>query len=114
MLLTYNNANKKQFFKPKLHVCTIYIFLRELKSKLLCLKCSAQCGEGIQSRTVTCHRTNHHGIMDPTPVDNCPMDQKPSSQQTCKLRECDDKYYWTTGQWTKVNLIHSDYIRYKF
>ncbi|XP_034187688.1 A disintegrin and metalloproteinase with thrombospondin motifs 9 isoform X1 [Osmia lignaria lignaria] len=66
-------------------------------------ECSAQCGEGIQSRAVTCHRANHHGMIDPTPTDNCPMDQKPSSQQTCKLRECDDKYYWTTGQWTKCS-----------
>ncbi|XP_076683108.1 A disintegrin and metalloproteinase with thrombospondin motifs 15 isoform X2 [Andrena cerasifolii] len=65
--------------------------------------CSAECGEGIQRRTVTCHRTNRYGLIDPTPSDNCPMDQKPSSQQFCKLRECDDKYYWTAGPWKKCS-----------
>ncbi|XP_076288590.1 A disintegrin and metalloproteinase with thrombospondin motifs 9 isoform X2 [Lasioglossum baleicum] len=60
-------------------------------------ECSAECGEGMQHRTVTCHRTNRYGLTDPS--DNCPPDQKPNSRQTCKLRECDDKYYWSTGPW---------------
>ncbi|XP_076378705.1 A disintegrin and metalloproteinase with thrombospondin motifs 9 isoform X1 [Megalopta genalis] len=62
-------------------------------------ECSADCGEGIQHRTVTCHRTNRYGLTDPTYSDNCPPDQKPHSQQVCKLRECSDKYYWFAGPW---------------
>ncbi|OAD58079.1 A disintegrin and metalloproteinase with thrombospondin motifs 9 [Eufriesea mexicana] len=66
-------------------------------------ECSAECGEGIQRRSVTCHRTNRYGLLDPTPTDNCPMDQKPETQQFCKLQECDDKYYWFAGPWKKCS-----------
>ncbi|XP_012144163.2 A disintegrin and metalloproteinase with thrombospondin motifs 9 isoform X1 [Megachile rotundata] len=66
-------------------------------------ECSAECGEGIQRRTVTCHRTNRFGVTDPTPASNCPINQKPSSEQICKLRECDDKYSWTAGPWKKCS-----------
>ncbi|XP_053973328.1 A disintegrin and metalloproteinase with thrombospondin motifs 9-like isoform X2 [Hylaeus volcanicus] len=66
-------------------------------------ECSAKCGQGIQRRTVTCYRTNRYGVIDPAPSDNCPMDQKPSTEQTCKLRDCDDKYYWTAGPWKKCS-----------
>lgn len=65
-------------------------------------KCSAECGEGKQRRAVTCHHVNHYGWIDPTPTEGCPMDQRPAGEQTCKLRECDDKYYWTAGAWKKV------------
>ncbi|XP_043251540.1 A disintegrin and metalloproteinase with thrombospondin motifs gon-1-like [Colletes gigas] len=66
-------------------------------------ECSAECGEGIQRRTVTCHRTNRYGLIDPRPSDNCPLDQKPPAEQTCKLQECDDKYFWSPGPWKKCS-----------
>ncbi|XP_043795099.1 A disintegrin and metalloproteinase with thrombospondin motifs 9-like isoform X3 [Apis laboriosa] len=65
--------------------------------------CSKECGQGIQTRTVSCHRVNRYGLIDPTPTDNCPIDQKPENQQFCKLRECDDKYYWYAGPWKKCS-----------
>jgi len=63
-----------------------------------------ECGKGIQRRAVTCHRVNRYGWIDPTPTEGCPMDQKPVGEQICKLRECHDKYYWTTGPWRKVSV----------
>ncbi|XP_076172003.1 A disintegrin and metalloproteinase with thrombospondin motifs 9 isoform X2 [Ptiloglossa arizonensis] len=66
-------------------------------------ECSAECGQGIQHRTVTCHRTNRYGLINPTPSNNCLLDQKPATEQICKLRECDDKYYWTPGPWSKCS-----------
>lgn len=65
-------------------------------------KCSVDCGEGIQRRTITCHRVNRFGWIDPTPTDGCSIIEKPKNEQSCKLRECNDKYYWTAGTWRKV------------
>ncbi|XP_032671699.1 A disintegrin and metalloproteinase with thrombospondin motifs 9 isoform X2 [Odontomachus brunneus] len=66
-------------------------------------ECSAECGEGKQRRAVTCHHVNLYGWIDPTPTEGCPMDQKPTGEQICKLRECSDKYYWTAGAWKKCS-----------
>ncbi|XP_070528767.1 A disintegrin and metalloproteinase with thrombospondin motifs 9 isoform X4 [Cardiocondyla obscurior] len=65
--------------------------------------CSAECGEGIQRRAVTCHRVNLYGWIDPIPTEGCPMDQRPVGDQICKLRGCSDQYYWTTGPWKKCS-----------
>ncbi|KAG7202290.1 hypothetical protein KM043_018623 [Ampulex compressa] len=64
-------------------------------------ECSAECGDGIQRRAVTCHRVNGYGWIDPSPSDGCPSDQRPVDEQSCKLRECSDHYYWTAGPWKK-------------
>ncbi|XP_067203568.1 A disintegrin and metalloproteinase with thrombospondin motifs 9 isoform X2 [Linepithema humile] len=87
--------------KPKLqrlcqHVACDYIWQEGTWSE-----CSAECGEGIQHRTVTCHRVNHYGWIDPTPTEGCPIDQRPIEEQICKLRECNDEHYWTAGSWRK-------------
>ncbi|KAK0098756.1 hypothetical protein PV326_004035 [Microctonus aethiopoides] len=66
-------------------------------------ECSADCGEGFQRRAVTCHRINRFGWIDPVPFDGCPMNEKPKHEQKCKLQECDDKFYWTTGTWRKCS-----------
>ncbi|XP_029666691.1 A disintegrin and metalloproteinase with thrombospondin motifs 9 isoform X3 [Formica exsecta] len=66
-------------------------------------ECSVECGEGIQHRTVTCHRVNRYGWIDPTPTEGCLTDQKPAEDQICKLRECSDKYYWVAGIWRKCS-----------
>lgn len=66
-------------------------------------ECSVDCGEGIQRRTITCHRVNRFGWIDPTPTDGCSIIEKPENEQSCKLRECNDKYYWTAGTWRKCS-----------
>ncbi|KAG5308607.1 ATS20 metalloproteinase, partial [Pseudoatta argentina] len=66
-------------------------------------ECTPDCGKGIQRRAVTCHRVNRYGWIDPTPTVGCPVDQRPVGEQICKLRECSDKYYWTTGPWRKCS-----------
>ncbi|XP_044585888.1 A disintegrin and metalloproteinase with thrombospondin motifs 9 isoform X2 [Cotesia glomerata] len=65
--------------------------------------CSADCGDGIQRRAVTCHHINRYGWIDPSPAEGCPLDKKPKSEQHCKLQRCDDKYYWTAGPWRKCS-----------
>ncbi|XP_015608491.1 A disintegrin and metalloproteinase with thrombospondin motifs 20 isoform X2 [Cephus cinctus] len=62
-------------------------------------ECSAECGDGMQSRTVTCHRVNQYGWIDPSPAEGCLSNERPSTEQTCKLRECNDKYHWIAGSW---------------
>ncbi|XP_046474608.1 A disintegrin and metalloproteinase with thrombospondin motifs 9 isoform X1 [Neodiprion pinetum] len=66
-------------------------------------ECSAECGNGMQMRTVTCHRVNKYEWMDPTPVNGCRMSERPATEQTCKLRECDDEYYWVAEPWRKCS-----------
>lgn len=68
-------------------------------------QCSKECGEGVQTRAVTCHRVNAYGWIDPTPTQGCPLEQKPSVEQKCRLRDCTDLYYWRTGPWKKCNHI---------
>ncbi|XP_043267299.1 A disintegrin and metalloproteinase with thrombospondin motifs 9 isoform X2 [Venturia canescens] len=65
--------------------------------------CSRDCGEGIQQRAVTCHRINRFGWVDPSPTDGCMHANRPIGVRTCKTRECDDKYYWSTGHWRKCS-----------
>jgi len=79
--------------------------IKDLEICLFVHKCSADCGEGMQRRAVTCHRVNRYGWIDPTPTEGCPMDQRPVGEQICKLRECSDKYYWTAGSWRKVSTL---------
>ncbi|XP_015110053.1 A disintegrin and metalloproteinase with thrombospondin motifs gon-1 isoform X1 [Diachasma alloeum] len=66
-------------------------------------ECSEDCGEGIQKRAVTCHKINRYGWIDPAPTDGCLMSDKPRGEQTCKLQECSDKFYWTAGPWRKCS-----------
>ncbi|CAD6233944.1 GSCOCG00007421001-RA-CDS [Cotesia congregata] len=66
-------------------------------------ECSADCGDGIQRRAVTCHHINRYGWIDPSPAEGCLLDKKPKSEQHCKLQKCDDKYYWTAGPWRKCS-----------
>ncbi|XP_015439525.1 PREDICTED: A disintegrin and metalloproteinase with thrombospondin motifs 9 [Dufourea novaeangliae] len=90
--------NKPRSQRPCRRVACDYIWQEGAWSE-----CSEKCGEGIQRRTVTCHHVDSSGFMKPTPSDNCPLDQKPSTKQICKLQECDDKYIWNPGRWRKCS-----------
>lgn len=46
--------------------------------------CSADCGNGLQTRSITCKRND--GVYVPT--NYCDLATKPSSQQACKIKEC--------------------------
>ncbi|KOC64643.1 A disintegrin and metalloproteinase with thrombospondin motifs 9 [Habropoda laboriosa] len=84
--------------RPCRRVACDYIWQEEPWSE-----CSAECGEGIQSRIVSCHQTNARGFTDLTPTNNCPMDQKPATSRPCKVRECNDQYYWRAGPWKQCS-----------
>nr|XP_050844302.1 A disintegrin and metalloproteinase with thrombospondin motifs 9 isoform X2 [Vespula vulgaris] len=66
-------------------------------------ECSAECGNGVQRRNVTCHRVNHYGWTDPTTTEGCPMNKRPETERMCKLRECNDKFYWRISSWKKCD-----------
>ncbi|XP_066590076.1 A disintegrin and metalloproteinase with thrombospondin motifs 9-like isoform X2 [Prorops nasuta] len=66
-------------------------------------ECSTECDEGLQRRIVTCHRVNQFGWIDPAPTAGCPIHQKPTEDQVCKVRSCSDKHYWVPGPWRKCS-----------
>ncbi|XP_072039252.1 LOW QUALITY PROTEIN: thrombospondin type-1 domain-containing protein 4-like [Amphiura filiformis] len=62
-------------------------------------QCSAECGEGTQSRAVVCvSSTEPFTIL---PSENCPMGDKPPLTQTCILKECQAK--WFKSDWSECS-----------
>ena len=57
-------------------------------------QCSATCGGGTQTRSVTCVDANNQLI----PESNC-TDPKPNTQQACNLQACQTPPHWATGPW---------------
>ncbi|XP_015176924.1 PREDICTED: A disintegrin and metalloproteinase with thrombospondin motifs 9 isoform X2 [Polistes dominula] len=62
-------------------------------------ECSAECGDGIKRRNVTCHKVNRYGWTDPEITKGCSMNKRLHTKETCKLRECNDTYIWKTSDW---------------
>ncbi|XP_063803739.1 papilin isoform X2 [Pseudophryne corroboree] len=58
-------------------------------------QCSAECGEGIQKRTVTC-RTDTGAIVQDTV---CMLQVKPSDSQLCSGDNCIQEIGWHIGEW---------------
>ncbi|KFW06215.1 Papilin, partial [Eurypyga helias] len=58
-------------------------------------ECSASCGEGVQTRTVTC-RTQHGSQ---TQDFACLMEPKPSATQPCLKENCIQEIGWHVGDW---------------
>ncbi|XP_036407785.1 thrombospondin type-1 domain-containing protein 4-like [Megalops cyprinoides] len=57
-------------------------------------RCSAECGEGIRSRTVVC-LMNHISSL---PLEGC-GDERPDDRMPCDLGPCQHKPDWYTGPW---------------
>ncbi|NWV00760.1 PPN protein, partial [Upupa epops] len=58
-------------------------------------ECSASCGEGVQTRTVTCRTQQGSPAQDL----NCLMEPKPSATQPCLKEDCLQEIGWHVGDW---------------
>ncbi|KFP54465.1 Papilin, partial [Cathartes aura] len=58
-------------------------------------ECSASCGEGVQTRTVTCRTQQGSQAQD----FSCLMEPKPSATQPCLKENCIQEIGWHVGDW---------------
>ncbi|NWR13927.1 PPN protein, partial [Emberiza fucata] len=58
-------------------------------------QCSASCGEGVQTRTVTCRTQQGSQAQDFA----CLMEPKPSATQPCLKENCIQEISWHVGDW---------------
>ncbi|NXY42259.1 PPN protein, partial [Ceuthmochares aereus] len=58
-------------------------------------ECSASCGEGVQTRTVTCRTQQGSQAQDFA----CLMEPKPSATQLCHKENCIQEIGWHVGDW---------------
>ncbi|KAL1425853.1 hypothetical protein MTO96_018835 [Rhipicephalus appendiculatus] len=91
-------------------------------------ECSRTCGEGFQKRSVTCHKVNAYGWVDPTPLtpgaaerlslleaesspfyhgsqerrgpNYCSDQEKPPHSRACMVGHCGEGVFWRPGPWT--------------
>lgn len=66
-------------------------------------QCSASCGEGVQTRTVTC-RTQHGSQAQDFA---CLMEPKPPATQPCLKENCIQEVGWHVGDWGLVSIMLS-------
>nr|XP_057944637.1 thrombospondin type-1 domain-containing protein 4-like [Doryrhamphus excisus] len=57
-------------------------------------QCSAECGAGSQQRSVVCLMTSHDGFTV-APQYECSSLERPLSQQSCNVKACGAKWYYT-------------------
>ncbi|XP_021121505.1 ADAMTS-like protein 4 isoform X2 [Heterocephalus glaber] len=68
-------------------------------------KCSAQCGTGIQRRSVVClgsretHRLGQEDEGAGTREQSCPPGSRPPDMRACSLGPCERTWCWYTGPW---------------
>ncbi|NXH66643.1 PPN protein, partial [Hydrobates tethys] len=70
-------------------------------------ECSASCGEGVQTRTVTCR--TQQGSQAPDFA--CLMEPKPSATQPCLKENCIQEIGWHVGDWGLCSKSCSSGIR---
>jgi len=68
-------------------------------------KCSADCSDGVQKRTVVCKSTVE------TEEESCSEESKPSETQTCSEPECRTTYLWLTSDWSECSVDCGDGIQ---
>lgn len=61
-------------------------------------RCSAECGNGIQTRSVVC-LMNHISSL---PLEGC-GNEKPVDVQTCNIGPCNENFSWFTGPWSQCS-----------
>ncbi|XP_077119983.1 thrombospondin type-1 domain-containing protein 4 isoform X2 [Ranitomeya variabilis] len=62
-------------------------------------RCSAECGEGVRTRSVVC-MSNHISSL---PLEGC-GNNKPPESTTCDNGPCEGKVEWFTGAWSQSRL----------
>ncbi|NXJ65931.1 PPN protein, partial [Rostratula benghalensis] len=70
-------------------------------------ECSASCGEGVQTRTVTCRTQQGSQAQDFA----CLMEPKPSATQPCLKENCIQEIGWHVGDWGLCSKSCSSGIR---
>ncbi|KFR09596.1 Papilin, partial [Opisthocomus hoazin] len=70
-------------------------------------ECSANCGEGVQTRTVTCRTQQGSRAQDFA----CLMESKPSATQPCLKENCIQEIGWHVGDWGLCSKSCSSGIR---
>ncbi|NXL48427.1 PPN protein, partial [Podilymbus podiceps] len=70
-------------------------------------ECSATCGEGVQTRTVTCRTQQGSQAQDFA----CLMEPKPSATQPCLKENCIQEIGWHVGDWGLCSKSCSSGIR---
>lgn len=70
------------------------------------LQCDKLCGEGKQTRKVTCYKVEN-GKRKALPNSECD-DEVPESEQKCMLAPCEG-VDWITSQWSGVSYLDNSY-----
>jgi len=63
---------------------------------VLVVQCSVTCGDGVQSRDVSCA---HEGL--------CDEEQRPVDRRLCDTGPC---WHWVTGPWGEVSYVRWFYF----
>lgn len=71
-------------------------------------KCSAECGTGIQRRSVVCLRSGEtlQGDREAeagSPEQGCPLRSRPPDMRACSLGPCERTWRWYTGPWSECS-----------
>ncbi|XP_071810508.1 A disintegrin and metalloproteinase with thrombospondin motifs 9-like isoform X3 [Asterias amurensis] len=66
-------------------------------------ECSAQCGPGEQTRSITCQAQSPDSWAIPTDDDSCDRSTKPLSSRQCFLGVCSADVHWVKGPWSQCS-----------
>nr|XP_006818840.1 PREDICTED: A disintegrin and metalloproteinase with thrombospondin motifs 9 [Saccoglossus kowalevskii] len=66
-------------------------------------ECSQTCGQGHQSRRVSCKILSKGGWPVPGDTTGCEVSKKPSAVKLCNLGECDASNHWIVGMWSECS-----------
>lgn len=95
-----------------LHVCTHTYYENIIHLKFftlhmcpcVCVKCSAECGNGTQTRSVACI-FNNNGRMEVVDQLKCSSLSQPITAQPCRLKPCGVQ--WHVTEWSAVSVPES-------